>query len=229
MVGRPVASFVIPVKSRKQHLLEALPYVLNQDVDVPYEVVVVDYDCPERSGQSVLSAFKGLRVLEVSKVAGFNLSHARNIGGVRTLGRVICFSDADSKPHKTWLANVLREIDRGMDIATAKPMAEDLGGTIAVRSTMFHTVRGYDEKMDGWGFEDSDFHRRVLLAGGLQGQYAPELVGKIYHGAGIRTAFYGPKNLRASYRVNKRRSDEHPFRLVNPNGYGSARLRETQS
>ncbi len=70
-------SVVTTCKGRLEHLRATLPHLM----DLPdCEVVVVDYDCPERSGDWVRAEYPSAIVAKVEASPLFNVSHARNVG-----------------------------------------------------------------------------------------------------------------------------------------------------
>ena len=142
----------------------------SQSYGFEYRVIVVDYGDPDecfhwcrREGAERLQA---IRVND--NLRHFNLSRARNCGAVYARAPILAFVDADTLLHEDWLATVVELIrEPGTTVVCSSQDLVGLRGICAVRSSVFHAVRGYDEGMTGWGFEDNDLNqisREVLLS-----------------------------------------------------------------
>ena len=116
------ASFIIPCKGRLTHLQETLPYKLVQQTHYTYEVIIVDYNCPNFTEEWCNRLHHNLvRVVRVpAPISYFNNSHCRNCGAAEALGDVLCFSDADCYLSPEWL-------DYVMDKITAKSWINGVG------------------------------------------------------------------------------------------------------
>jgi glycosyltransferase involved in cell wall biosynthesis len=107
---RPVASVIVPCKGRLHHLRRTLPNMLAQQCDFGYEVIVVDYSCPQETydwccGLNV----RNLTVLKVLDDAeSFNHSRCRNCGACNAVGSVLAFVDADVRLEPDWLQTATR-------------------------------------------------------------------------------------------------------------------------
>ena len=88
----PLVSYISTCMGRLEHLRRALPTWLAQPDS---EVVVVDWSCPDGSGDWVKAHHAQAGVVRVPGRAHFNLAAARNAGAARASGRWLCFVDAD--------------------------------------------------------------------------------------------------------------------------------------
>ena len=152
-------TIITTCKGRLDYLLRTLPSYVAQD---DTQVVVVDYDCPQKTADIVLERFTGVTVKRVSDQPKFNASHARNLGASIATGQILIFVDCDI---------VLRD-----DFTTqlAKFPADhygeffgpnDVRGSCVVSASAFHRVSGYDEVIMGYGGEDLDLYGRLRLSG----------------------------------------------------------------
>src|SRR6185369_6037579 len=91
--------FVTTCKGRLHHIQRTLPLIVAQ---LPKEVVVVDYGCPQSVGDWVETHFPNVTVVRVGDDPGFCLSRARNIGARQTSAPWICFTDADALITSGW-------------------------------------------------------------------------------------------------------------------------------
>jgi len=219
----PVASIIVTCKGRLHHLRQTLPTIVAQVCPFEFEVIVVDYGCPQGAFEwcRELNAASLLAVRVLDGITPFNLSRARNIGAAHSAAGVLAFVDADMRLAPTWLAAACRSILAGR-AGLCRPAnlraGPDRAGTCAVRAALFHQVRGYDEQCQGWGFDDDDFYRRVTRLARCA-WYAPGLIWPIRHDDQARTAHYDELSILASAERNReylaRRQN-----LVNADGYG---------
>lgn len=199
--------------------------MLAQVVPFDYEVVVVDYGCPDATySWCVENDWQRLRTIRVlDDTMPFNLSRARNIGATYSSSSILAFVDADVRLASTWLADAAVAIlsgDVGLTLVDATRGRGDRRGTCCVAGSLFHRVRGYDEAMRGWGFEDRDFYGRCCACAG-SGTFDGELVQPIKHADAERLRFYEFASKRTSRALNRRRASNRGA-TINPEGYGRA-------
>jgi len=226
-ISKPVASIVVTCKGRLHHLRQTLPEMLHQKAEFPYEVVVVDYGCPQ-------GTFNWCRQLDVCGLTAvlveqdterFSVSRGRNVGARAAAGQVFAFVDADIHLDQAWLQTAAAPIlagDAGLTRADSRAGGQaDIWGTCCVSRELFHKVRGYDEEMRGWGVEDNDFYGRCRQHAAEQ-LFDHNLLAAITHSDAERVQHYDEKDRAASRQQNRayRRQRRGP---VNPKGYGLGR------
>ena len=115
------ASLVVPTRNRAAYLRVCLDSILAQQVDAPYEVIVVDdgstdatHDVAERAGARVIRQPPG------------GLNAARNVGVRAAESDLVVFVDDDIEAPPRWLAAYLEGADR-------HPGADAFGGPIRAR------------------------------------------------------------------------------------------------
>jgi glycosyltransferase involved in cell wall biosynthesis len=121
-VDAPDVSIVIPTRYRPAYLEVALASLMRQDLDRPYEVVVVD-DGSTDATASVVSAH-GATYIRHERPRGPNA--ARNTGIHATAAPLIVFLDDDVEAPPGWLRAVVEGAGRYAD-------AEAFGGPIRAR------------------------------------------------------------------------------------------------
>ncbi|HKU85363.1 MAG TPA: glycosyltransferase family A protein [Casimicrobiaceae bacterium] len=186
----PVFSIVTTCKGRLQHLQRSLPTFLAQP---DAEVIVVDYDCPEHSGDWVEANYPAAKVERVSAAPRFNLSRARNIGANAATAPWLVFCDADN----LLLDGFASAIDalRGPNVFI-RPYRDSADGPMALpfplacECGVCRAVGGFDDALEGWGTEDWEFVDRLLQRGAVQRVFPVRLVGIIDHDDSARTRFY---------------------------------------
>ncbi|QNN23313.1 glycosyltransferase family 2 protein [Planctomycetales bacterium ZRK34] len=216
------ASIIITCKGRFGHLRATLPNMLAQQCDFPYEVIVVDYGCPQHAFDWCvqLNHARLLALRVVDNARQFNLSRARNCGARYANSEILAFVDADVFLSPHWLGAVSRELlQHGLvTVGRVGRGIWDCFGSCAVRTDLFHQVRGYNEAFHGWGRDDVDFYRRCTQVASV-GYYGPHLVRAIQHSHAERSRHYDVADIWASNAANARLAATSG-REVNPSGYG---------
>jgi glycosyltransferase involved in cell wall biosynthesis len=118
----PVISVVIPTRNRAEYLEVALGSLARQELDEPYELLVVD-DCSDDDTPAVVHK-AGARHVRHEHPRGLNA--ARNTGVRASAAPLIAFLDDDVYVPPGWLRALL-------DGERAHPDAEAFGGPIRAR------------------------------------------------------------------------------------------------
>jgi glycosyltransferase involved in cell wall biosynthesis len=183
-------SIITTCKGRLQHLQRSLPTFLAQP---DAEVVVVDYDCPQGTGNWVRTHFPAARVERVSHAPIFNLSRARNIGARAARAPWLVFCDADNVLSDAFTPALAAYLAPNVFV---RPYRETGQGAIAVpfplacEAGVYWTVGGFDDAIEGWGAEDWEFVERLLRHGVEQRVFPVSLVSILDHDDSERTRFY---------------------------------------
>lgn len=194
----PLVTFVTTCRGRLAHLRRSLPtFVAQPDA----EVVVVDYDCPERSGEWVEQGFPQVKVVRASERPRFELSRARNLGAAAATAPWLCFIDADVCIASDFTAR-LRSILAPGCFYQAKPRTIETWGTSISARADFERVGGYDEVLQGWGKDDDDYYARLVLAGVRHSTFPGELLQPISHDDAQRVESYELKDRWLSESIN---------------------------
>jgi glycosyltransferase involved in cell wall biosynthesis len=224
----PRLVMVVTCKGRLSHLKLTLPGFLFQ-LPPTNKLVVVDYGDPD-GAFDYCKSIGDPRIVAVQLLTGteiFNLSHARNCGANLLPSDILAFVDADSLLHADFLSQAAGLIRIGRAVLTRRNLRDrksDTCGLCCVRTDVFHRVRGYDEAFQGWGPEDSDFYKRVNGIGVVHDFPAHLYPATLQHSNMERTRFYQCKNLGESARQSSELM-RLPRKIVNPNGYGRARVK----
>jgi hypothetical protein len=175
------------------------------------EVIVVDYDCPDKSSDWVSERHPDVKVVRVSDQPVFNNARARNLGASASDCSWLCFIDADVKISSRYLDWLRKNAAPGYFYRREKSanrsqeaFVRGLYGTVACQRELFQTIGGYDEVICGWGMEDIDLYIR-LLSSGCEAAPVPlmQFDGYIPHDDDARVAFYIIKNKVESDRIAK--------------------------
>jgi hypothetical protein len=103
------ASVVVPVYGQPEWLWVCLHALSRQDMDEPYEVVVI-YDGDESFLSEVREAFPGVRCLRCRSAGGPGAS--RNLGIESARGECVAFTDDDCLPVRHWLRRTVEACRR---------------------------------------------------------------------------------------------------------------------
>lgn len=109
----PTVSVVVPARDAATTLPATLDGLASQEVDEPYEVIVVDNGSNDDSAE--IAQRHPLEVRVIRRRRGEGAGAARNDGVAASKGSVLAFVDSDCAPTPTWLAEGLRAL-RDVDL-----------------------------------------------------------------------------------------------------------------
>lgn len=163
--------------NRLHHLKSTLPQNILDNLHYPdQEFLILDYnstDGLEHWMETTLGEHldSGLvRLYRTTEPRFFIKSHAMNMAFRLATGDIIVNLDADNFTGKGFSDFVNEGFDQNeasflMIDLDRFPDRRDAVGRIAMRKEDFHEVRGYDERMDGYGWEDFDVCHRLSALG----------------------------------------------------------------
>jgi glycosyltransferase involved in cell wall biosynthesis len=158
----PTYSIVTTCKGRLDDLKQSLPrFVAQSDA----EVIVVDYDCPQKTAAYVRQTYPTVKVVSVTDRPLFNLPDARNCGVAEATGKVLVFLDADVIAAEDFLARLQFPVGKKVHGRFAPKKSNSLNGSCIVRREDFEAVGAYDELLSGYEAEDLDLYMRLRLYG----------------------------------------------------------------
>ena len=190
---------VTTCKGRLDHLRQTAPRFAEQ-----FERwCLVDYDCPDASGDWVEQhAFLGSVVERLGKPAKrFHKTRALNLGAARAAregARVLVFVDADMLIEPGFARGIAERMrERHFLIAGLNGQHDRPGltGLLACNVEDFRRVGGFNEHFRDWGLEDIEMRLRLNLRGGCTfGRVPVELMATIPHSDARRTEHYPHQN-----------------------------------
>lgn len=195
----PRLCFVTVCMGRLAHLRRTLPAALAQP---GCRVVVVDYSCPDRSGDWVEHAHPEAVVVRVPGRCEFNPAVGRNAGARAADAPWLCFLDADVAVASGFAEAVLPRLAPGGYYRPA-PTPTGTFGTVIVGRADFARVGGYDECYRGYGCEDGDLYAGLRAAGVAERAFPGELLEHLPHPDADRTRFFEIKDLWESVAVGR--------------------------
>lgn len=182
-------TIVTTCRGRLSHLRQSLPAMLAQGAE---RVIVVDYDCPEGTGDWVTANHPEVHVVRAKDEAGFSPSRARNIGIASAGTEWICLLDADSVPGPGWLSWLDAHLaENNFSSISDWARQRDSSGVLVARRGHLLAAGGYDEAIRGWGGEDSDLWMRLGRIGLQWLPFPNTLIAAIPHDDAIRIRWPG--------------------------------------
>ena len=159
------------------------------------EIVLLDYNSKDGLKQWIYNNYlryisDGLLVYcHTTEPETFHMSHAKNLSHRLGSGEILCNLDADNFLSNHYIEEVVSLIGNDNFILKARADGKGAGGRIAVSSDLFYKVRGYEEHIDRWGHDDTDFFNKCeVFAGKAIGYLKPIMV--IGHDDNIRGRNY---------------------------------------
>jgi glycosyltransferase involved in cell wall biosynthesis len=195
-------SVVTTCKGRLHHLKQTLPILVSMS---PAEIIVVDYGCPDGTGDWVAKYYPAVVVIRVNDDEGFCAARARNVGAQAARFPWIFFVDADVQVSASLFEWMNFNLDKrffyraGKEDGTRK---KDTWGSFICSRDIFEEALGYDEVFRGWGGEDDDLYRRLLCMGLVEAEYPGEHVNPIQHDDIERLVFYNIKERDVHHCIN---------------------------
>lgn len=189
-MAAPRLSIVTCCKGRLEHLRRALPTFVEQSES---EVIVVDYDCPDRTKDWVAVHFPTVRIAIVSEAPIFNISRARNVGARLARAPWLAFCDADNLLAPSFVSEALALLVPGMYLRVPRntPSGPKRRWTpLVCEAATFWAVGGYDDAFRGWGPEDQELIDRLDRSGIKEVHGTAPLVETLPHNNEARGTYY---------------------------------------
>ncbi len=183
---------------RLVHLQASLPLVTSQP---GLRCIVVDYGCPERSGDWVARHHPAVQVVRTGPQPHFNAARARNAGAAAVDTPWVCFMDADTLLDADLAQRLLPRLAAG-HFYRPHPCPAELSGMLVCTLREFHAAGGYDELFEGWGSEDRDLCLRLQRAGSTASTFPAQGLRCIPHDDGMRTRRHAVRDRFVSLRIN---------------------------
>ncbi len=171
----PRISFCTTCMNRLHHLQST--FLKNIQDNIRYnniEFVLLNYGSKDNLDDWVYKRLKSLITegtvvyLKTEEPKYWNAAHAKNIAAIYSSGDVICNIDADSFAGSDFAMYVSMYFKRpGQFFLSGRIPAipSDCMGRNCIRRKHYFDVRGYDERILGYGYEDQDIYSRLRASG----------------------------------------------------------------
>ncbi len=162
----PAISVIVPVQNMADSIGDCVAALLRQTLPIrAYEILVVDDGSTDDSVRIARQA-GATRVL--SKAPGGFAAAARNLGIREARGEILCFTDADCRPHPDWLAQITTPF-ADPEIAGAKGTYSTDQRSVVARFVQLEYEEKYDhlrgqERISFIDFYSAAFRRQVLIS-----------------------------------------------------------------
>ncbi|MBS1665342.1 MAG: glycosyltransferase family 2 protein [Bacteroidetes bacterium] len=160
--------------NRLHHLAQTLPANLEANRDYPdLEFVLLDYNSTDGTEEYVMKELREwvkagrLVYYRTTEPEWFRRSHSRNVAFRLARGEIVCNIDADNYTGEGFAQWIGAGFDFGGSVFFTAAGSSDCGvlGRLCVRKSDFLAVGGFDEALEGYGFEDYDLFARLKRAG----------------------------------------------------------------
>ncbi|MCX2678489.1 glycosyltransferase family A protein [Galbibacter sp. EGI 63066] len=168
-------SFCTVCMNRLYHLKETLPQNIRDNIEYSnVEFVVLNYNSRDDMDVWIKNKMKDyidmgvLRYYRTEDPDSFHMSHAKNAVSKLATGDIICNVDADNfirKGFADYLNDMFSEKENIYARIDKNSTQRDCFGRIAMWKDDFTRLRGYDERMKGYGFDDYDLWNRLRNLG----------------------------------------------------------------
>ncbi len=192
-------TFVTVCMGRLAFLKQTLGHMAAQP---DCETVLVDYSCPEHSGDWAEANLPAVRVLRIPGRTTISVTTARNAGAAVVDTPWICFVDADIVLDPAFAATVLPQVRPG-NFYRPDPERMGVSGTFLVARADFARAGGYDEALRSYGDDDYDVYDALKFAGVRQRRYPSALVTHLDHGHDLRTGRFEFTQHKAGVAINR--------------------------
>lgn len=188
-MSRPIVSVIIPALNAADTLETQLLALVRQQVNVAWEVIVVDNGSTDGTVELCHQMSDELPVLRVIGCATPGTGAARNAGVAASLGELLLFCDADDEVAPDWVAAMVAALQEAEAVGGAvendrlngdrpsyMPRHPDglpvvanflpraITANLGVRRAVFDQVGEFHEDYD-YGCGDTEFCWRLQLAG----------------------------------------------------------------
>ena len=162
-------SFCITCMNRLHHLQETLKKNIEDNyLPDDVEFVLLDYnskDGLEQWVQQNMQFYIDIGILSYYKTTEpqyYLRSHSRNMVFRLASGNILCNLDADNFLGKGFAVEMIKEFEQKRNIFyTSDLSSSDAYGRVCVLKNDFLSIRGYDEKLVGYGHEDRNLFLRL--------------------------------------------------------------------
>jgi len=177
---------VVTCMNRREHLETTLAFTL-QTFD---RVIVVDWSCPQGSGE--YAASEGASVVYKTGEKFFSGSKAKNFGARLVTTEYVAFVDADTMCMPGLREEIVSLLSPNRMLLSARTHegqdVNDTVGFLVCQTARFRAVGGFDESWIGWGAEDIHLRGKLFLDERLEVVRLSSMVlGAIAHGNDIRS------------------------------------------
>ncbi len=166
-------SFCITCMNRSHHLKETLKRNIEDNyLPDDVEFILLDYnssDYLEEWAHKEMLDYINLGILVYYRTDTpiyYHRSHSRNMAFRLSEGDILCNLDADNFLGEGFALKMIYEFSQNSNIFyTSDLSSNDIFGRVLMLSEDFYVVHGYNELLEGYGFEDVELYMRLSNRG----------------------------------------------------------------
>ena len=170
-------SFCTVAMNRLSHLKKTLPKNIKDNSNYKnLEFIVLDYNSKDglyiwiRNNLYNYIENGTLKYFRTEQPIYFDRSHSRNVAFKLATGKVVCNVDADNFTGEGFAEYVNEAFckEKGIVITGSEPSytrTKSVVGRVCVYREHFDRIKGFDENMKNYGWEDVDFVNRLINLG----------------------------------------------------------------
>jgi hypothetical protein len=216
---RPEAAFCTTVKNRRLHMEVTLPHNLRVLAETNCQLIIVDFDSDDFLINFVTHSFQRELALEklvyytVSPAPVYERSKSRNIAFSLADTEYVCNLDADNFLGMNFWNYAKKHLQTYDFLQGCKELEDDClffhgtqgaSGRLVTRKSVFDSVGGYDQTLQGYGYEDLDIYKRLEKAG-YSGKIIDECIflQSIDHDNDLRIKHHELPDVTVAHKINK--------------------------
>lgn len=170
-------SFCTTIKNRLHHLKQTLPLNISDNIDYTNsQFIILDYNSDDGLEDWLKKEMKHyidcqrLVYYRTTTPLYYKRSHSRNLAFKLSDGDIICNVDADNFIGKDFAKYINDNFSKEGPVfmstfsETHHPIG-DVAGRVCCLKEHFYSIKGYDEEIEDYGFEDSDLVNRLISFG----------------------------------------------------------------
>ena len=166
-------AFCTTCMNRLNHLQQTLEKNIQDNFLIgKVEFILLDYNSKDGLGDWVYNRMKKyidkgiLDYYKTPEPTHYLRSHSRNMAFRLANASILCNLDADNFLGKGFAGFMLDEFSKQEGIFYTNDYSfNDTFGRVCVRAEDFMSIRGYNEALKSYGYEDNDFLNRLVLHG----------------------------------------------------------------
>jgi len=183
-------AFCTTCMNRLSHLQQTIEKNIQDNYLIgKVEFILLDYNSQDGLDKWISSVMRkyideGILVYyKTTEPTHYLRSHSRNMVFRLAKASILCNLDADNFLGKGFAGFMLNEFSKQDDIFYTNDYSfNDTFGRVCVRTGDFMAIRGYNETLKSYGYEDNDFLNRLVLHGLKPRSFQnPEFYGFVRH------------------------------------------------